>query len=547
MTAKSRFYLLTGTTFIVLLLGLSGHVSAGDPHLAQYLPDTNKIFWFIQTSDLHIGASGTQDSNNLQWLVGQARQTILPSFIIVTGDLTDSTNANIFGYPNGPYLEEWTQYRTILGNNVSKDNYYDVPGNHDAYNDQTFSYYRNYSMQGTATGPTQLSFTKDFDFGKYHFLGVNTADNTGDGFSIFWPYGDYAGLDSSELSFISQELASHPDANLTMVFGHHPLAPTGNSEDTYLYYGLDQFLGFMDSYYNALYGYGHTHAFGEAFFDPNLSREGFFYLNVASLGKSSQNQYTVFAVDCNGISSVTPTVNQWPVVLITAPVDKNYGNVASPYSYSVPAATSNPIRALVFDPQAVRSVQYRIDTGVWYPMSQDGANSRLWVGTWDASSLASGWHTIEVSASTVSGTRSNIITAEVQAAQKQYVGAAAIKIGKYTSGKRGVPSTFTETTSFKRGETVAIRIQGVYSRTTTPFAGATVQLAISGPQTASLTSSSSGSDGWAEAKWITSAPNKRGAGGTSPGSYTVTVTGMTAAGYTWDGDQSKSSGVFSLQ
>ena len=297
MTAKSRFYLLTGTALIVLLLGPSGHVSAGNPHLAQYLPDTNRIFWFIQTSDLHIGASGTQDSSNLAWLVGQARQTISPSFIIVTGDLTDSTNGNIFGYPNGPYLEEWTQYRAILGNNASKDNYYDLPGNHDAYNDQTFAYYRNYSMQGTETGPLQLSFTKDFAFGKYHFLGVNTADNTGDGFSIFWPYGDYAGLDSSELSFISQELASHQDANLTMVFGHHPLASTGNSSDTYVYYGIDQFLNLMDFYYSTLYGYGHTHAFSEAFFDPNLNREGFFYLNVASLGKSSQNQYTVFAVD----------------------------------------------------------------------------------------------------------------------------------------------------------------------------------------------------------------------------------------------------------
>ena len=204
-------------------------LSAGDPHSAYYSPDTDKLLWFIHASDIHMGTSGSTDSTNLQWLTGQARNVINPSFIVVTGDLTDSTNGNIFGYPNGPYQAEWDQYKNILSRRVNANIYFDIPGNHDAYNDQYFNYYLANSVQGRATGRTQASWTRTGSRGKYHFLGINTADNTGDPFSIFWPYGDNAGLDSSELSFISGEMTANPDAKLTLVFGHHPLAPTGNS------------------------------------------------------------------------------------------------------------------------------------------------------------------------------------------------------------------------------------------------------------------------------------------------------------------------------
>ena len=51
----------------------------------------------------------------------------------------------------------------------------------------------------------------------------------------------------------------------------------------------------------------------------------------------------------------------------------------------------------------------------------------------------------------------------------------------------------------------------------------------------SFTSSPSDANGVAEASWVTTAPNKRGQGGTLTGTYTVSVTGVNASGYTWDG------------
>jgi hypothetical protein len=521
---------------ITLLLCLYAPLSAGNPFSAYYSSDSDKLLWFIHASDSHIGTSGTTDSTNLQWLVSQARTTINPSFIVVTGDLTDSTNGNIFGYPNGPYQAEWDQYKNILSTNgVDASFYFDIPGNHDAYNDQYFSYYLANSIQGRATGRTQASWVRTVGtLGEYHFLGINTADNTGAPFRIVWPYGDNAGLDSSELSFISNEMATHGKALLTLIFGHHPLVATGNSSDTYLFYGKDDFVRLMNNNRASLYGYGHTHVSSEQYFTQNMTY-GVFYFNVAALGKDSPNQYTVTAIDCNGISSVTQTVGTWPVVLITAPMDRRLGGTINPYAYTVTNATSNPIRALVFDPAAVTQVQFRVNGGTWQPMASVSGNPSLWQGVWNASALPEGEHTVDVQATTGSGVRTDTVTTYVKSQVVSTVGVTGPVIGKYVTSGSGKNKTtaFVQVSTFKPGETVVIR--ATVQNSSGPVANATVQLAVSGPASASLTSGPSNSSGLAEARWTTTAPNKRGQGGTPIGNYTASVTNVTATGYQWDG------------
>ena len=259
-------------------------------------------------------------------------------------------------------------------------------------------------MQGRATGKTQLSWTRQFPFGRYHFLGVNSAGNDGAAFSLTRPWGDNAGLDAAELAFIGQELQANSDAALTLVFGHHPVTDTGVSSDTWLFYGHQAFIQALDSYSASAYNYGHTHRYSEALFQGDsytglMSGDGVHYGGVASLGKSSGSYYTLVAVDCNGLSSVTPSTNAWPVVLITAPVDRRPAGVANPYAYDVPNATTNPIRALVFDSGTIGAVSYRIDGGAtWHPMTRVAANPALWEAAWDASSLAPGEHAVEVKA-----------------------------------------------------------------------------------------------------------------------------------------------------
>jgi len=394
------------SSIILILIITDTFAIAGNPNNAHYSEQNDNIFWFAQTSDIHIGRSGTQDSDNLNWITREASQVIEPSFIVPTGDLTDCTNGWPFPIPGrGPFQAEWDEYRNILNPPVvmNSDIYFDSPGNHDQYNEaDPLQLYLNNSIQGVATGATQQSWIKNLLFGKYHFINIATPDpdytNPAED-----PLRAPGGLRQEEINFIRNELIENQDANLTFVFGHHPIS--------YLEYGRDNFVSLLQEYSVSVYGFGHTHDYSVNMVDGTL------YFNIASLGKSNNNQYAIFAVDNDGLSVTSANVNQWPIVLITTPIDRNLGGV-NPYDYPVPVDESNPIRALVFDENPVSQVQYRIDGGdEWFPMSKvrrvGGSSSYLWeTKDWDTTSLEPGIHTLEVQA-TGSTTTSDIITFEI--------------------------------------------------------------------------------------------------------------------------------------
>jgi len=385
---------LTVSLLIGLLLPSTGLTLRGQ---AYYHSSADRLFWFMFISDAHIGADGSQDTQYLTWAVTEARNIINPLFIVNSGDLTDSTNGGVI--PNGPYEEEWTKYRQILNSaGMTPELYYDIPGNHDAYNDENFAYYKAYSMQGSARNATQHVWSKTFEFGSYQFLGICTPGNDGASFSI-WPwdyFGDHAGLDQDELGFIEAELAAHPLAELVMIFGHHPFeAGYDDWTDTGLGYGLNAFLNLIDAHGVPLYEFGHTHDYKEDIYSADLSR-GIFYMNVDSLGKSNNDHYAVMAVDGNGISIVPGQKGEWPLVLITAPMDRCLGSCPNGYAYDIPQSHANPIRAVVFDKNQVSRVDFRIDqTGDWQPM-QPVDSTPVWFGLWDARLYSPGAHIIEV-------------------------------------------------------------------------------------------------------------------------------------------------------
>ena len=110
-----------------------------------------------------------------------------------------------------------------------------------------------------------------------------------------------------------------------------------------------------------------------------------------------------------------------------------------------------------------------------------------------------------------------------------------LETGKWvTEGKgKNATTTFVVTTGFVRGDDVIIR-GTVLDETGAPVADATVNVTIGGPESSELASAPSDAAGAFEVTWRTSAPNKRGDGGTTPGSYSATVSGLTASGYSWN-------------
>lgn len=425
-----------------------------NPHSAVYSTDSEKIFWFILASDTHIGAYGKPAGERLQWLVDEAKRVINPSFIVNTGDLTDCSGWHESGYPDGPYPAEWQEYNRIVTEyGMTPDFYYDLPGNHDHFGDRDFYYYLNYSIQGLATTQTQFSWDRTFDFGTYHFLAINTNGNDGAEFSFLPPaYGDNAGLDSAELAFIEADLADpeNREADLTMIFGHH-LIVTRETDWSYfnddeleattmtaLFYGADELIALMNRYSPLMYAYGHSHVYREEFFTKDMS-EGVIYLNAASMTKNESKNYNIIAIDNNGISTVAPTIGVWPAVLITAPLDKNLGMRNDPYTAHAEDLTdgATPIRALVFDPNPVQRVDYRMyrvteSTGetvgnaveevsgradnedMWFSMTRVAVDHPVYPYLWTAdcpNPLEGGVYTIEVRAVGTSTQRDSVPTA----------------------------------------------------------------------------------------------------------------------------------------
>jgi hypothetical protein len=99
-----------------------------------------------------------------------------------------------------------------------------------------------------------------------------------------------------------------------------------------------------------------------------------------------------------------------------------------------------------------------------------------------------------------------------------------------TTGKgKNQVTVFVTTDTFNAGAEVVI-LATVQDDGGLPVANASVEITFNGPETVTVTTGNSDVDGLAEAVWNTSAPNRKGNGGTAPGAYTATVTSVTGGG-----------------
>jgi len=132
---------------------------------------------------------------------------------------------------------------------------------------------------------------------------------------------------------------------------------------------------------------------------------------------------------------------------------------------------------------------------------------------------------------------SNVLCATPNGGGQLQAGVNSLQTGRWiVTGKgKSQTTTFELTSAFLQGDGVVVRARVVDTGAGLPVQNAVVELQISGPQSVSLATAPSGADGIAETTWQTQSPNKRGQGGTTPGSYTVTTVNVVADGYAWDG------------
>lgn len=192
---------------------------------------------------------------------------------------------------------------------------------------------------------------------------------------------------------------------MSFIFGHHGLYAT--DADFLGHEGISWLPGLADwgiggtelqnkfrNWQVSSYLYGHTHT-EEEFFDSSALQ--------LSTGALLDGQYRIVAVDNNGVSTTVTSIDRWPVVMITSPVDKHLGS-SNPYAFVVPRTKTNPIRALIFnDPQycSIDFVSFAVDDaeiGAMQRVSDNPADRiyNVWEGFW-ATTNVSGEHKVDVS------------------------------------------------------------------------------------------------------------------------------------------------------
>ena len=374
---------------------LAGALSArADPGAAYYGADPHRLFWLVQVSDTHIGTDWYNEDGRFYWLLQEALPIIQPELVINTGDLVDASKNGIPA--SGQDLGEWQRYRGIVDQaGVPADYYIDLPGNHDTYDDD-LSYYLEWSLNGSTYGRTTRALLLQFDFGSYFLYGCSTPGDSAR------PFLDPAGFSQEELEEMGEMLEGNADANLVLVFGHHPPGdPDRADEARALWRGA-----------GAQYFHGHIHAYEEYLYDGVLARQ------VNSLGKAKHENLALIAVDGDFLTyEVTDSDDPWPFLVITAPADARLeSGDPNPYAYAVaPDCAAAPVRALVFDNAPVTAVTCRAGSGPEAALERDPDRPMLWRGAFDTTGLAAGEVELTVTASG-SQTRSRSIKVLLDAA-----------------------------------------------------------------------------------------------------------------------------------
>ncbi len=192
--------------------------------------DNRDLIWFAHLSDLHISKfydpRRAEDFRSLcHFLSAQVR----PSVVVVTGDITDAKDRNLYG--SAQYREEWSTYREILQScgvlNAAK--WLDVRGNHDTFDVLSDVHTRNLFQRYAIQGKYHLrSYAEDIyrQGVSIRFVGIDFTPTPG----LKRPFNFFGTLSDDELSSVRGMLSSgggEDDSGATstkyrVVFGHYP-------------------------------------------------------------------------------------------------------------------------------------------------------------------------------------------------------------------------------------------------------------------------------------------------------------------------------------
>jgi len=326
--------------------------------------DDQKLFWFIHITDTQFVWFDNEKLTQFYQFFNSSFQEINPLFIYNTGDLIHANNGE------NQDVEEWKLYKKALeDNNMNYSIYIDLPGNHDAAQDPTYSYYLNYSLIGSSFNTLQYSFNRTFSFGNYAFIGLNTATESYD----LVEFALIGFLNSTELDWYEGELEKYKDFDRIFVFGHHPYSfPFPFFIKSSLSSSGKTFFDLTEEYNVFSYISGHVHT------NYVTKDNGVLSITTSNFDKDN-GTYRIISLDHNKLSTTIENVGIWPQGIITNPTNEE-----------ILKLNINKIRILAWDPSGINSVKWTLinlekerQITDWAPLTRVHHSDPLWEGDLD--------------------------------------------------------------------------------------------------------------------------------------------------------------------
>jgi hypothetical protein len=362
--SKQRISGLTGVFFICFLLSTQLLTFLMNPYsesqaietLLTQGSDEADLIWFAQITDVHVG-SRESTPHFLTKFLEDLNDYVHPAFVVSTGDHVegDYNLREVWAYPS-----EWILYDEVISSvagNLNYD-YYDLPGNHDNWDNNNLSLFRQYSHIGKEFNAIHTSWTIRKADSSALFVGISTADIVG-GES---PISHEGRITESELNYLKAEL--EPSADAKIVFSHHSPVETDLGYTIRETPEKDELMELLKTSGVMLYANGHRHK--ERF----LKGDGTLFLTA-----DNWPHFRLCAIDLKrGQSSsfdyyANPIT--WPLILPVFPV-----NSSQAIKGQKKLSPEFSLEVLVFSRGDIERVSIDPGTGNWLDLTRAG--TYLW-------------------------------------------------------------------------------------------------------------------------------------------------------------------------
>ncbi|KAI9498188.1 Metallo-dependent phosphatase-like protein [Zychaea mexicana] len=370
------------------------------------LDDKNSnIFYFVQVSDLHLSKYKAQGhTNHFLQFMHSVLPNIKPELVVVTGDLTDAKASD--AVKTQQYPEEWEMYKAVVEQGAGGIPWYDMRGNHDAFNIESWqseqNLYRTYGMSAKQieVGQGVYSWHVDKPFGQYQFVVADASPKKGPA----RPLNFFGYLTSKTMDHLASAIMTPTRYNHTFVFSHYPTTTMvfGESSHGYRYKDLAQHM--------SVYFCGHLHrlvaGMGDVLKSYNARTDS---LELELADMKDHGAFRIVAIDNDLISFVDaelplskiqngiPALSEgnkvsWPekvpiapIIVITNPKDSRYVLGGKEPYYRTRRSTH--IRFLVFSESEPSQLRVRITVdGLHHPFPAKfvgTSDTPLWVSSWE--------------------------------------------------------------------------------------------------------------------------------------------------------------------